>query len=403
MIRFLIVSTSCVIFYFIYGFYLSQSETTVVQSSLKKSPALEFYDYRGVTNVRTNISNGSSSPLEVVKSAKKAGLDFLFLTDVDQFESPVTINGYYDDVLVSTEGEYSFLDSRLLIYQSNQKKYFTAAEDTQLQITDLISKSKSEAKEAIIILAAPFWRNQRWTGAYPSGLDGIEIINPKVISDNAWQRSKLSVIWSFFIYPFNPRYAFLRLFREPDEELNLFDSLSKDRNVLAFSGADASAKAIPFANTLIKFPSYQSSFEITQNHIILKSELTGQFQKDRIKILTALKNGQFYSSLDILGDPTGFNALLEDENKTYLMGETAKLSKNLKIKAYLPQDPNCFFEILVHRNGTSYFASNERVLEKNITEPGTYRVTVRVSPQLPLPEGKRWFTWIYTNNFYVTP
>ncbi|NUN04524.1 MAG: hypothetical protein HUU57_02070 [Bdellovibrio sp.] len=38
-----------------------------------------------------------------------------------------------------------------------------------------------------------------------------------------------------------------------------------------------------------------------------------------------------------------------------------------------------------------------------ITQPGTYRVQVRVSPLMPLPDAKKWITWIYTNPFFVTP
>lgn len=401
MIRTLIGATGIIIVYFIYGIYLSQSSVTVVSNSLKKNPNSEFYDYRGVTNVRTNRSNGSSGPLDVIKSAKRAGLDFIFLTDVDQFEASDIVSGYFDDVLVSSEGEYSFLDSRLLVYQLSPNPRPFDQESVQLQLTDLLSKSTSEKKDSMLVLASPFRRGQSWSGTYPSGLDGIEIVNPKVISENAWIRSKLSVLWSFVIYPFNSRYAFLRLFREPEEELNLFDTLSKQRPTLAFSGADASARAIPFANTLLKFPSYQSSFEISQNHVLLKSELTGNYQKDRAKILTALKAGNFYSSLDILGDPTGFNAIVEDDKNIFMMGERVKITKSTRIKAKIPQEPRYFYELILFKDGERFATSNETSLEIPIKEPGVYRVSVRVSPLLPFPEGKRWFTWIYTNNFYL--
>lgn len=402
MIRLLVSATSLVILYFIYGIYLSQSSVSVVSSSLKKAPGSDYYDYRGVTNVRTNRSNGSSLPVDVIKSAKRAGLDFLFLTDFNRTPESENIAGYFDDVLVSDEGEYSFLDSRLLLYQlgSNSSQPIDTS-DSQVVLTDLLSKSASEKREALLVLASPFRRGQNWSGDYPTGLDGIEIINPKVISDNAWQRSKLSVLWSFFIYPFNPKYAFLRLFKEPDDELTLFDTLSKERPILAFSGADASARAIPFANTLLKFPSYQSSFEISQIHVLLKSELTGSYQKDRGKILSALKSGNFYTSLDILGDPTGFQATVEDDRNSWLTGEKIRFSKNLTLRASLSQEPKYFYEIIVFKNGERFATSNEKSISVQIKSPGVYRVSIRVSPLLPFPEGKRWFTWIYTNNFYI--
>ena len=359
MIRVLISLTLVLLFYFVYGFYLSQSNLTVIPANLKREASTGYYDYRGVTNVRTNLSNGSSSPTEVIAEAKLAGLDYLFLTDINQFESIESINGYNGNLLVSAEGEYSFLDSRLLFYDLSLTHKPTDPGEAQVYFTDLLSQKYNENNETLVVLAHPFRQGPTWTGPYPTGLDGIEVLNPKSISAQAWDRSKLNVIWSFIIYPFNPRYAFLRLFREPTEEITLWDQLSRERPTLGFSGVDASARAIPLANTLLKFPSYETSFEITHNHVLLNSELTGNYQKDRQKIFTALKRGHFYLSLDLLGDPKGFIATIEDRDKTHLMGDHVKFNKNLKLKARLPIEPTDFYEIVVFKNGEREATSNE--------------------------------------------
>jgi hypothetical protein len=401
MIRILISLTLALLFYFVYGFYLSQSNLTVIPANLKRESNTGYYDYRGVTNVRTELSNGSSSPAEVISEAKLAGLDYIFLTDINQFGSTPSINGYNGNLLVSAEGEYSFLDSRLLFYDLSTDHKPADPGEAQVYFTDLLSKKYNENNETIVVLAHPFRQGPTWTGPYPTGLDGIEVLNPKSISANAWDRSKLNVIWSFIIYPFNPRYAFLRLFREPSEEVALWDKLSQTRPTLGFSGADASARAVPWANALLKFPSYQTSFEITHNHVLLNSELTGNYQKDRQKIFTAFRRGHFYMSLDLLGDPKGFISTIEDREKTYLMGDRLKFNKNLMLKARLPTEPSAFYEIVVFKNGEREATSNETELDYALTGPGIYRVIVRVSPFLPFPEGKKWITWIYTNNFYV--
>lgn len=401
MIRLIISLTLFLIFYFIYGFYLSQSNLIVIPTNLKTESPPGYYDYRGVTNVRTDLSNGSSNPLEVISEAKLVGLDYLFLTDLNQFEPSESLNGYNGNLLVSVAGEYSFLDSRLLYYDLQPERKPTDYAEANVYFTDLLSKKATENKESLIVLAHPINNGPTWTGPYPPGLNGIEILNPKAISSNAWQRSKLNVIWSLIIYPFNPRYAFLRLFREPVEELALWDSLSQERPTLAFGGADASARAVPWANALLKFPSYKASMEITSNHVLLNSELTGNYLKDRQKIFTALRRGNFYVSLDLLGDPKGFLAVIEDKDRMILMGEKVKLNKNLRLKARLPIEPTAFYEIVLFRNGERDATSNTVELDTPITQPGIYRVIVRVSPMLPLPEGKQWITWIYTNNFYV--
>ncbi len=418
MIRALTTLTLILIGYFIYGFYLSQNNLVVVPTNLKREAGGAFYDYRGVTNVRTNLSNGSSSPLEVISEAKLAGLDYLFITDVNQFEQSESLNGYNGNLFVSVAGEYSFLDSRLLFYNlGTGKKSPADYASTNLYFTDLLSQKFSEntravknisneslndnLKDTLLVLAHPFQNGPTWTGAYPPGLDGLEILNPKAISAGAWARSKLNVIWSFIIYPFNPRYAFLRLFREPVEELALWDQLSKDHPMIAFGGVDASARAVPWANALLKFPAYQTSFEITNNHVLLTSELTGSYQKDRQKIMTALRKGHFYISLDLLGDPKGFTSFMEDKDKQILMGEKIKFNKGLRLMTRLPTEPKDFYEVVVFKNGEREYTANSSETSYSISGPGIYRVIVRVSPTLPLPEGKKWFTWIYTNNFYV--
>ncbi len=388
--------------YLAYGLYLSQTDLVVIPTNLKREQPTDFYDYRGVTNIRTNLSNGSAPTAQVIAEAKQAGLDFLIITDLNQFQNQPHSASYYGNLVVLNGGEYSFLDSRLLTYPQKENLTFENSAEANVYFTDLLSSKFSEKKNSLVILGEPFRNNNpTWVGAYPPGLDGIEIVNPKSISANAWIRSKLNVLWSFFVYPFNPRYAFLRLFREPTAEVALWDQLSQERPTLAFSGADASARAIPWANMLVEFPSYQKSFEITSNHILLNSELTGNFPKDSQKIWQALKSGHFYLSLDLLGDPKGFICQIDDLNKSYLMGDQINYSKNLKLHCKLPIEPRDFYELVVLKNGQRELTINSPEFTFPITEPGTYRVIVRVSPQLPIPDGKKWITWIYTNNFYI--
>jgi hypothetical protein len=399
--RLIISLTGLVMAYLIYGFYISQVNYSIIPPELKREHPEGYYDYRGVSNIRTELSNGSSSPVDVIAEAKLTGLDFVILTDLNQFDHSESINGYNGNLLVMNEGEYTYLDSRLLHYSLEKENPPESSGEVSVYFTDLLSQKSSDHKDTLLVLAHPFNNGPTWTGPYPQGLDGIEIVNPKAISENAWRRSKLNVIWSFIVYPFSPRYAFLRLFREPSDEIALWDKLSSERHTIGFGGADATARAIPWAGALVKFPSYHTSFEITSNHVLLNSELTGNYAKDRQKIFTALKRGNFYVSLDILGDPRGFIAKIVDKDKTYLMGETLPFKKNLHLQADLATPPKDFFEFIVYKNGEKDFISNNKAIDYEIKSPGVYRVVVRVSPTLPLPDGKKWISWIYTNTFTI--
>jgi len=403
MMKFIISITFLLISYFVYGFYISQYEISVVPQKLKRETPATYFDYRGIVNVHSDLSIGSSSPQQIATAAKQAGIDFLILTDLNAFENTVHNDSYSQNVLFLTGGKYSYLDSRLLFYSPNKDIIGKNLGEAQIRFADMLTQRQGGNKDSLTILAHPFRLGFTWNGDLPEGLDGMEIINVKSLSVQAWQASKASVIWSFLIYPFNPEFALARLFQEPSEEIALFDKTTQHQRLTAFAGAEASARAIPLANYLIKFPSYQRNFEIATNHVLLPSELTGNLNSDRQKIFTALKKGQFYLAFDALGDPKGFVATIEDRGRSYMMGSQVKISKSMNLNVHVPGPPKNFFEIVVYKNGERLRTINDPDVTMPITEPGVYRVQVRIAVPMPLPDANRWISWIYANPFYVTP
>ncbi|MNJ91143.1 hypothetical protein D3C87_87880 [compost metagenome] len=401
--KFLIGLSFLLVTYFLYGFYINQYEMSVVPQQIKSEHASDTYDYKGVLNVHTELSIGSASASFVIQSAKMADLDFVFFTDLNKFNMPTSLESYHGNLLVFSGAKYSYLDSRLLFYSLDRTQVGDNLGEVQVTLADLLSQKQGASKDTLLVLAHPYKAGFSWVGEIPTGLDGFELLNLKSLSNRAWQDSKASTIWSGLIYPFNPRLAFARLLSEPRDEIALLDRLSQERKINIYAGTEASARAIPLANYLMRFPSYKRSFEIMSNHILLRSELTGNFNNDRQKVFNALKNGNFYIALDILGDTKGFQATLVEPNKSHLMGSEVKLSKGLSLSVKLPSVPKDFYEIIVYRNGVVFGIFNEPEFVKAITEPGTYRVQVRVIPMLPLPDAKKWLTWIYTNPFYVVP
>lgn len=387
----------------LYGFYLNQYEFAVVPQQISSEHSRNLYDYKGVMNAHTDLSSGSAPASFVITSAKLANLDFLFFTDYNIFNVPTTFESYHGNLLVFNAGKYSYLDSRLIYYSLNQESIGTNLGDAQVKLSDLLSQKTGASKDTLTILAHPYKAGFSWSGEIPSGLDGFELVNLKSLINRAWEESKISTIWSLMIYPFNPRLAFVRLYTEPTDEIALLDNLSQQRKIVVYGGTEASARVIPLANYFIRFPSYKRSFEFMSNHVVLKSELTGSFNSDRLKIFNALKNGNFYIALDTLGDPKGFSATIEEENKSHMMGSEVTLSKNMTLKVSLPSKPQEFFEIMIIKDGEVQARVNEPETVYEIKSPGTYRVQVRVSPMLPIPDAKKWITWIYTNPFFVRP
>lgn len=400
MRRFVFLATLFFTF-FIYGLYLTQFHLSVLTEELQPKNPIGFYDYRGQVNVHTTISQGSGSPSAVIQAAQESGNDFLVLTDINDFTQNYSADGYHQRTLTLVAGQFNYVDSHLIFFDVFHRSPIDSFGKAQVILADQLSQKSSETKKDLLILAHPFKHGYAWSGPLPSGLDGFELLNLKVIWQKAWQQSKLSFLWSAFTYPFNSQLALLRLYEDPREEIEFWDSTLGHRKFVGFAGTDATAKTSSIGDFSFKFPSYQVSFGLLSNHVLLNSELTGNFNGDRKKIISALKRAQFYMSFDTLANPKGFNSYIEDQDHIYPMGSELRFAPHLFLKTRLPQKPIVDFEVTIIRDGTIIRTFNSQESKFEIPSKGVYRVVVRVIPTFPLPDGKRWLTWIYTNPFYV--
>jgi hypothetical protein len=123
-------------------------------------------------------------------------------------------------------------------------------------------------------------------------------------------------------------------------------------------------------------------------------------KSDKIKILRALRKGEFYFALDVLGNPKGFNVLLEDKDQLFLMGSRTKFKNKLKFRIEIPPIKNPT-ELVIYKNGEEYKKLPGKTTEIAVDSAGVYRFVVRLKVELPLPDHTRWIPWLYTNHFYL--
>ncbi|MGE0528386.1 MAG: hypothetical protein AB7P49_15055, partial [Bdellovibrionales bacterium] len=309
--RAFVVLTALVFIYLVYGLYLARYDVRIFPEDLVADPPKGFFDYRGVTNVHTNLSSGSGDISEVISAAQTAGLDFLSITDLNLFDKPDSFSGYHSNLLVMIDGEYSYLNSRLLNIGATTSRHLQGVGRSQVLFADLLSQIERSPDLGAFMLAHPLKPNYNWSGAYPPGLDGIEIINLKNVWQEAWVNNKASFLMSLLILPFQEKLALLRLFEEPEDVLRLWTELNQERKVIGIAGADAEARlALGGKDLFLRFPTYETLFSLVRNHVLLRSELTGNASSDLEKLAAAIRQGQFYMSLDILGNPKGFNAFI---------------------------------------------------------------------------------------------
>lgn len=399
--RFWVALLACPILYLTYGVFLSRFDLEIIADEIVADNPNGYYDYKGVTNVHTLLSTGSGSLEEIIAAAQDSGLDFIFITDLNQYEKPLHQEGYFGNLLVFIDGEYSYLDSRLLNLDAQSASHLQGRGRSQALFADLLSQKNRDANSGVLVLSHPFKPKYGWTGEYPPGLDGIEIINLRSIWESAFAYRKFSFLWTLLVYPFNTDLSFTRLITQFKKETKLWDKLSAKRPTTGWAGSDAEARLKFFNSGHVKIPSYKVLFGIATNHVLLRSELTGSYADDRKKIAGALKAGQFYLSFDMLANPKGFKAEVIDQGRGYLMGSQIKFQKGQRIEITLPQRPKVPFETVVIKNGSRWKTGHSRVTSFTLDGPGNYRVMVRVLPTLPLPDGRKWMPWIFTNHFHL--
>ncbi len=388
--------------YLVYGVYLSQVDLNINSNSMQKVHPTGFFDYSGVMNVMTDKSTGSGTFADVVEAAQRSDLDFIFITDLNDFTPNKKNEKYYEQLLVCIDAKYSYLDSRWLIYGKNNYDDLNGFGQTQVFLGDQLNQTKKEEVKQMIVLAHPFKKGFLWNGPVPEGVYGIEILNLKSIWQNAWLEKKISFLWSVFIFPFNPELSLIRLFSLPLKELELWDLENKTHKLLAFAGSEAEAKLKFPASLGLKIPPYSTIFNLLRTHILLTSELTGQFANDKQKILRGLKEGAFYLSIDALADPRGFNAVVSaGPGHTHLMGSSFALETGQRLSISLPEKLKYPFEVNIYKDGKKLLSANTFNTEYLLQESGVYRVVIRLMPSLPLPDSKKWLPWIFTNPFFV--
>jgi hypothetical protein len=360
----------------------------------------------GVINVRTQKSSGSGTVIDVTSAAQKTGLNFVLVTDLNDFQPQLNNEKYYENVLVLSGGTYSYLGSILINFAYEDTEHLVGAGRVQTVFTDILSRPAASTKAGSFVLTHPL-RPSYQLNKIPQGLTGIEIFNLKNIFQRTWSDSKFSIFWSILIYPFNPTLSFLRLFPGSiDDELNYWDriNLNSEHLIFGFAGLGADARLKITSAQYIEFPSYETLFSTVRNRIWPISELTGNAPKDKTKIDDALKSGRFYMSVDLLSSGDGFINTIYNKgsNKTpYYTGSIIPFSSDLHMFVEHPIIPGLESEIVVYKDGEVYMTSNLNSAHFQLNSPGLYRSEVRIKVMYPIPEGNKWVKWIVSNPFRI--
>ena len=152
------VFVSLVFVYLIYGLYLAQYSLAILPDDLVADNPRGFLDYRGITNVR------SGDIPALIAAAQEAGLDFLSVTELNVFDKPESLAGYHGNLLVTMDGEYSYLNTRLFNIGATTNRHLQGVGRSQVMFADLLSQANKDPEIGMLILAHVAKELYGWMG-----------------------------------------------------------------------------------------------------------------------------------------------------------------------------------------------------------------------------------------------
>lgn len=344
-------------------------------------------------HIHTTYSDGSKTHAEIIKDAVNTGIDVLFFSDHNIYVKG--IEGYYN---ISGKQIMVIMGEEIHDPNANPQKNHLLALGTTRELsafsdnrTTLIAKVQANGGGAFIAHpydpALPDFNepNISWEDWSVNNFDGIELWNG--FSELKVRSKKKISAYLFALFP-----QFLP-FHPPLKTMRIWDEMHRSgKKASAIAGSDA--HAITFTAGPLKrvlFP-YTYHFSTINNHLLLSEDLTGDFKKDRKRVVGTLVNGRNYIANDMIKPATGFRFFIENKESRGEMGETIRFSSDQIANFFIPDSA----KTSIFRDGKTINQLNGKGhFEYPLQTKGVYRI-----------ECQKFFRgrkrgWIYSNPIYV--
>ena len=329
-----------------------------------------MFQYCGAIHIHSLFSDGTGDLKTIVKAAKKAGLDWIIVTDHNTIDIE---EGIFDGVYVIRGEEVSpHSENHYLVFGTNE--VIEPCDNPQIYVDKVRELGgfgfAAHPDEGITVdkngNCVPRKNSNHcipWTNKNVKP-DGVEIWNWfSNWADSYDDTSLLTKAYSFFFKH--------KIVKNPSPlTLGWWDSLNNEREniVPALGGVDAHALLIKdYFIPLYIFP-YSTCFKTINNIINLKEPLSEDFNEAKKQILSAVINGNnIIINKRILKDIPEFS--ISDGSNIAYCGESINVDENTILKIKL----NKKIDIKILLNGKEIFETQDKICTIQIKEKGKYR------------------------------
>ena len=353
---------------------------------------------RGSVHVHTLRSDGTGTVDDVAAAARRAGLQFVVLTDHGDGTRDPDPPAYRSGVLVIDAVEISTMGGHYVALGLARAPYRLAGEPRDV-VEDVARLG------GFGIVAHPDspkgdlrWRD--WTLPF----DGIEWLN----ADSEWRNEgSLGVARALVTYWWRSPETVTAGFDRPDTPFAEWDTVSQYRRVIGLAGHDAHARIGPRGNwepgdrdLSVQLPGYEVAFRAFAVRVSLEAPLTGDAGRDAAALLASIRAGHVYTVVDALASPASFRFRAHSGTRRASAGDDLPVADSAILEADVARVPGV--SLVLRRNGRVVAASDSgRVRFEHAASRAT--AVYRVEAKLPGAPGTPPVPWIVGNPIFIGP
>jgi hypothetical protein len=344
------------------------------------------------------------------RGACQSGNDFFFLTDhgdsfaENEFPAVLLFDAVKGDALVTRNGVPT---ANMLACPSGAAALIMAGTETGTMPVGLerhergaYGRAENDALDALRaaggITLAP--HPEKWTPEQLSELhfDGFEMFN---LHRNAVKNAAVAAdlilnyvdreLWDELPHP----DLFLAAFNLDDEEyMETWGTvLARGHRRVTTMGSDCHRNTFPQPmKDGERIDSYHRMMTAFSNHLLVQTKPDGTW--DDLDLKEALRAGRNFGVFEFMGYAEGFDFVAVEGEQIREIGDTAQLSRGITLKATMPkvknldpagEQPALTLRLLRAREGgwDEIARVTDGTLEQVVTQPGAYRVEVRMVPK----------------------
>ena len=336
-------------------------------------------DVTGVIHCHSTYSDGMEDIPYICRAGRRAGIDYLLMTDHDTLAPIGEVGeGYRDGVLLLLGVEITPRHNHYLAYGVSDLP------GNDLPPQEYIARVAAQG--GFGFCAHPFEDGSAvlrqdeysWLDWEASGFTGLEVWN----YFSSWVTGCTSVPRALTGVVHWPLVA-----RGPDTRtLRRWDDLGRHRAVVGIGGVDAHGIKARLGAVSLRLHPYRRSFRTVRTHLLPAAPLTGDLAADRQAICYALRRGRCYIANWELGDPRPFRFGAVAGDRWLEMGEEIP-AQPVQFCARLGRGA----DLVLLRDGRPVAAGRGATLIAGADAPGVYRLEAR----------RRGRVWVLSNPIYL--